>query len=152
MTTCTTTIMASVTPSKKPMIWSALSRSLISVRATDPVCLEPGKGSVRVERWQARDIALQVDLDEPATALVRQYYYPGWRARIDPDTPLAVEPSGPTGLLKLALPAGRYRLTLELAPQGPEIAGRILSGAGLLLLGLRGLIGRYGRRRGAPAP
>ena len=38
-------------------------------------------GDVRIQRWAPRNIRLQVDLREPRPITVRQFYFPGWRAR-----------------------------------------------------------------------
>jgi hypothetical protein len=129
-------------------VWVELGReeSLETNRTLDPVNFDHGKGQVQVVRWKARDIALDVDLSEPAEVIIRQHYFPGWQAYIDGVTPVDVEPGKPSGLLQLALPRGRYQLTLELEPQWPEMAGRILSGFGLLLVILRTLSGFVRRK------
>jgi hypothetical protein len=120
--------------------------SLALVGAMDRIRLDSGKGGVQVARWKARDIVLDIDLAEGSGCIIRQYYFPGWEARIDGITPVAVEPSGSTGLLRLELPPGEYRLSIELKPMWPETTGRILSGLGLLLLALR-VLSRFVRHR-----
>ncbi len=70
-----------------------------------------------------------------AALTVPQFYYPGWRAEVD-GAPLAVEPAGTTGLIRLALPAGSHRVRLSFSetPLRRLADGLSLAGAALLAL------------------
>jgi uncharacterized membrane protein YfhO len=98
------------------------------------VTFDPAKGNVAVKRWSPRRIELTVTLAEPDSILVRQFYYPNWRATIDGRKKQAVEPSKQWGLLKLSLPAGHYGLALTLEPLPQERIGAAATLLGVLLL------------------
>ena len=96
----------------------------------------PNAGSARILRWAPRDIRLQVDLQQAAPIAVRQFYFPGWRARNGvTGTELPVSPSQPAGLVTIDAPAGHYEIELQLTPLWQERAGEGLSALGLLVLG-----------------
>lgn len=99
------------------------------------VAYDRGDGRIDVAAWLPRHIALQVDLSEPTRVRVRQFYFPNWRATIEREgeAPVAVEvqPDTDSGLATLSLPAGRYDVTLRLAPLQQEIVGASISAAGL---------------------
>jgi hypothetical protein len=107
-----------------------------AIASNGKVRFDSAKGTVRVTRWAPREIELEAELTDRTDLIVRQFYFPGWRAKIlDDDATIGVEVSEPTGLLKIIAPPGRYRLTLDLAPLWQEIVGASLSAAGLLALG-----------------
>jgi hypothetical protein len=93
-------------------------------------------GEVRIERWAPRDIQLHVDLQRATPLTVRQFYFPGWRARnMASGTELAVSPRNPTGLVTIEAPPGRYDIDLRLTPLWQERMGDGLSVVSLLVLG-----------------
>ena len=111
------------------------------------VDLDADQGQVNVVRWEARTLALDVDLSTETRLTVRQFHYPGWRAWIaDGGVALTVTPSDPAGLLELVAPPGQYRLELALGRSQQETAGAVLSGAGLLVVLLLTAV-RFLRRR-----
>ena len=100
----------------------------------DRVIYPEDKGEVTVERWAPRDIELQVSLRETTTVVVRQFYFPNWRARGDDGNALVIAPSTANGLLSLTLPAGNYAVRLQLAPLLQERIGAVLSLIGVIAL------------------
>jgi len=125
-------------------------RAVAAVASMDQVEFDRSKGRVRVMRWAPRDIAIDVELSQPAELVVRQFYYPGWRAETTRNSLLEIEPTATTGLIKIAAPAGRYGLSLELARLPEEKAGALLSALGLALVFSRPLIRAWrSARRGA---
>jgi hypothetical protein len=92
--------------------------------------------AANVAVWAPREIQIDVDLARRADLVVRQFYFPGWRASADPsgDTAIDVAPAETSGFIQLSAPPGRYRIRLELAPLWPEILGTVITGVGLLLL------------------
>ena len=86
----------------------------------------------------------------PAEILLPQFAFPGWSlAGMPAGAALATDPA--TGLLRLALPAGRVDLSVLRAATGAERMGWMVSGGALLLwLAVLVLARRTGRPR-APA-
>jgi hypothetical protein len=102
-------------------------------------------GEIRILRWAPRNILLHVDLPHATTVTVRQFYFPGWRARsVASGSELAVSPRNPTGLVTIEAPAGRYDIELQLTPLWQERVGDGLSVLSLLVLGGFVLIQRRG--------
>lgn len=90
--------------------WAAATLDL------DPSTVEATEG--RVEQIIPRAIGpRQVDLTITTSAAMplrlAQFYYPGWRARLDGTTDLLTYPSTNLGLLTVDVPAGRHDLRLE---------------------------------------
>jgi hypothetical protein len=96
-------------------------------------CVVEGEGALAFERWQPREIALGVSSARGVVIDARQFYFPGWIARLD-GHPLAVRPSSPDGLLRFSVPAGEHRVELILSRNAPELAGRIVSAVSIVLL------------------
>src|SRR5690606_38447627 len=99
-----------------------------------PIAHDPAAGSGAVTRWAPRDIELSVDLQHPAAIRVRQFYFPNWRARTDGGELLATAPLAENGLLKIAAPAGSYRLQLRMVALPQELIGAGISLSGIILL------------------
>jgi hypothetical protein len=93
---------------------------------------EAKRGSISVAHWRPRDIELIVDLHLPTQISVRQFYFPNWRATIHSRSSLPVVPSTQNGLILLTLPAGHYRLRLDLEPLPQETIGVVVTLGGLL--------------------
>ena len=87
-----------------------------------------GTGTAIVNRWEPREIALQVDTSGGALLNVSQFYYPGWTARLTGEpSNLTVQPSKPDGLLSVAVPDGKHQISLQLIQTMSEIAGQLIS-------------------------
>lgn len=52
-----------------------------------------------------------IDVDEPQTLLIRQFYFPGWTARINGE-PVEIYPESEYGLIALDVPAGNLQIEL----------------------------------------
>lgn len=96
-------------------------------------CVVEGEGALAVERWQPREIALGVSSARGVVIDARQFYFPGWAARLD-GHPLTVRPSSPDGLIRFSVPAGERRVELILSRAAPELAGQIVSAVSIVLL------------------
>jgi hypothetical protein len=106
------------------------------------VAFDRGTGEVATTLWRARHIELQADLQQSTLVRVRQFYFPNWRAVIAPlsdtdngSTAVTLQPDTDTGLLTIAMPAGRHTATLRLMPLPQEIIGGLISVCGLLAWG-----------------
>ncbi|MCA1641840.1 MAG: hypothetical protein LC785_07815 [Acidobacteria bacterium] len=110
-------------------------------------CVVEGEGMLTVARWQPREIALNVASGRGVVLDARQFYFPGWVARLD-GHPLPLRPSSPDGLLRFPVPAGEHRVELTLTRTPPELAGRIVSSLSFVLLLACALLAR---RRGRDA-
>lgn len=95
-----------------------------------------GDAEVSVEEWRSRDIRLGVTAMEPAELLVHQYYIPLWRASLEDGRSLAVEVGGKHGLVKMTVPPGSHRISLQLARAPAELWGLLSSLIGLVGLAL----------------
>jgi hypothetical protein len=96
-------------------------------------CVAAGEGAFAFERWQPREIVLRVSSMNGATFDVRQFYFPGWDARLD-GNPLPLSPSVPDGLLRLTVPGGEHRVEITLRRGAAELAGQIISAISVVLL------------------
>jgi hypothetical protein len=98
------------------------------------VILDPA-GSAVIESWRPRHVVLHVETTANARLTLAHFFYPGWRGRIaQTQQTVEVRASQPEGFLQMDIPAGRYTLALELAPESAERWGGILSLAALALL------------------
>jgi uncharacterized membrane protein len=106
-----------------------------------------GTGSIAVDRWRSRRIALTIDASAATTLYVAQFAYPGWTARLDDGTPVATATSS-DGILSFAVPAGRHEIDVDLMPRRPELIGQWISLGALLLIAALA----WRRRPGANKP
>jgi len=124
-------------------------RAVDAVASLRRIEFDRANGAVRVTRWAPRAIALDLNLSTPTELIVRQFFYPGWRARTTDGTTLEIAPTAKTGLIAIAAPAGEYGLSLELARLPEEKFGAALSALGLAIVLASTLIrtAGFGRRR-----
>ena len=101
-----------------------------------------GDGAVTVPVWSPRHIEVQTDCTVCGPLMIRQFYYPEWRAQlVSQSRPLAVTAALPQGLLEVQVPPGRQQVLLEIPREVSERAGDWISGicalaiAGMLALG-----------------
>lgn len=105
------------------------------LKHTDMVQHDANNGNIRVARWEARNIAFDVDLKSETEVTVRQFYFPGWRATVSADdTELAVSATDELRLVTVIAPPGRYRIELKLGTLWQESLGYIVSSIGLIWL------------------
>lgn len=91
-------------------------------------------GSISTTRWTARKIELQVNLQRDASVIVRQFYFPNWRAKSADGAALEIMPAPINGLLQLNLPSGHYPVTLQMVPLQQELVGTAVTLGGVVLL------------------
>ncbi len=95
-----------------------------------------GQGTATVLVWKPRHIEVQTDCAACGPVVVKQLYYPKWKARLLPSgEPLPVGPALPQGLLAVQAPPGREQILLELPRGLDEQIGNWLSTLGLLSCG-----------------
>ncbi len=99
----------------------------------DMVKVIEGRADVNVEKWAPRNIVLRVNAATGATLRLRQFYFPGWRVRVEGGGDLEARPSTPAGLLDVITPAGAHQVTIELTPGRTERWGKYLSAISLLI-------------------
>jgi hypothetical protein len=117
-----------------------------------PVRLVDGSGKLDVVRWDPRRIRLQAELEAPAEGVVRQFYFPGWRAQSsDPKREIAIDRVALTGVMRLRLPKGRYEIDLTLEHLREEKLGALFTLAGALGLTIVSFWQRARRRAAPPA-
>jgi len=105
------------------------------IRATkqiDRVNVVEGFADVTVERWAPRQINLRVGSAAGATLRVKQFYFPGWRARVNNGEP-ELRPAPKTGLLDIVVPPVESQtVNIELTPVWAERWGYYTSAASLM--------------------
>jgi hypothetical protein len=92
-----------------------------------------GGGSVRVERYGAHQVVLDVETEDRGFLVTSEAYYPGWKASIDgQEAPLRLTNVAFRGL---AVPAGRHRVRMWFDPAILKWSAAV-SAIGLVLLAL----------------
>lgn len=95
-----------------------------------------GDGTATVLVWKPRHIEIQTDCAACGPLVLKQLYYPKWKARLVPSgDPLPVVPALPQGLLAVQAPPGEQRVLLEIPRGTDEQVGTWLSALGLLACG-----------------
>lgn len=111
-----------------------------------PGLREPPAGaleSATIVADEPERVEVVADLASPGLLVLRDTWYPGWRARVD---------GAPADILRVdhafrgvVLPAGQYRVVFEYAPSSVRV-GPWLSGAGLVIALLPTVLGPGPRR------
>lgn len=105
------------------------------IAGQEQLTYEVDAGAIDIVQWLPRDIVLQVNLQRPTTLRVRQFYFPNWRVTLESGETLKLRPSVESnGLLTMDLPAGDYRLDLQLTSLPQESIGAGVSIVGIILL------------------
>ncbi|MBW4651042.1 MAG: hypothetical protein KME06_20490 [Kastovskya adunca ATA6-11-RM4] len=98
-------------------------------RNLPPAQISTGEGSVAVKQWSPRSIIVQTSTNTDAVLTLRQFYYPGWTAKLKGQSvTLPTNPSEITGLLNITVPKGEQEVNVKLAAGGVERAGQVISG------------------------
>ena len=92
-----------------------------------------GQGSLAVKKWQPRNIVLQTNAPTNIEITLKQFYYPGWTARVD-YRKLSVKPSQPEGLVRMEIPSGQHQVKITLEAGLKERLGQAISAASALIL------------------
>jgi len=69
---------------------------------------------------------------QPFTAIIRRFYFPGWRAKID-GQPVEIAPGEPHGFVTVAVPAGAHTLELRFGSTWSRTLGTAISLVSLLV-------------------
>jgi hypothetical protein len=114
------------------------SSRLMDVSITAPprgaVHFTQGPAQIHITRWQPPHIELAVTTGVETRINLRQYFYPGWVARLDGSpTRLQARPSRPDGLLQIQVPPGTHRVLIAREDLPEERAGQVISGISLAL-------------------
>jgi len=122
--------------------WDPLAEVLLAA----PVEEGPGGADaapqVDVIRYAPEEIVVRADLSAPGWLVLGEWYYPGWRARVDgePGSVLRAD----YGLRAMPLEAGQHEVVLRFRPTSVTVGG-LISGVTLLLV----LLAMLWRRRRA---
>lgn len=76
------------------------------------------------------DAVYEIHAGETATLTYRQFYFPGWQAKLDGE-PLEVYAGEPHGLVTVTVPPGNHRLQLTFGSTAPRQAGWLLTLVGI---------------------
>lgn len=92
-----------------------------------------GQGSLAITKWQPRNIILETNAQTNIEITLKQFYYPGWTARVD-YRKISAQPSQPEGLVKLEIPSGKHQVKITLEAGLKERLGQAISTASFLIL------------------
>jgi 6-pyruvoyl-tetrahydropterin synthase related domain len=98
-----------------------------------------GEGTANVLVWKPRHIEFEANSATGGWVMVRQFYYPSWRASlVGPDKAsqtldIDIKAAMPEGLLELQVPPGRQQIELEIPVGRAERAGYWISVMSALL-------------------
>ncbi len=74
-----------------------------------------GQGTANLLLWKPRHIEFQTNSSTGGRIMIRQFYYPSWRAAlVSPYQTLDLQAAMPEGLLELQIPPGRQQIQLEI--------------------------------------
>jgi hypothetical protein len=90
-------------------------------------------------------LRLDSNADAPSSLVLHTFYFPGWTATAD-GQPLAVDPIGPPGLARVAVPAGHHLIEVEFG-ETPIRRAAVLVSLGALALVLLLLVRELGPGR-----
>ena len=100
-----------------------------------------GAGEILDQSATALSARARVLASTAVTMRFYTYYFAGWRATVD-GVPVEIRPEGPNGLIALDVPSGEHEVVLRFGATPPRVAGAIMSGVGLLGVGLLLALGR----------
>lgn len=87
-----------------------------------------GQGNLSIQQWKPRNIVLQTNATTDVVLTFHQFYYPGWKAKLDGKLQLLpVQPSEKEGLLRIEVPSGQHEVRVTLDAGVEERAGQIIS-------------------------
>jgi hypothetical protein len=107
--------------------------------SSPPVRIIAGVGQLHVRNWGPRGIVVETDSRDDLLLQVKQFYYPGWVARLGDGSQARVSTSPENGLVAVAVPGGFQvvRLTLEAETIGRM--GFLISGVAAAILATAGM-------------
>lgn len=114
------------------------------------VTVERGTGVAAVISVLPRSVQLEARCETNCILQVGQFYYPAWGVRTIPTAQVGMYPGSTGGLMNLSLPAGEYRLVLEVPHGLSERLGAWVSLACLLFLVVLAIQGTPFQRQLAP--
>lgn len=97
--------------------------------------LVEGRGAARTLAHGAERVEVEVDLETPGRLYVAEGFFPGWQATSSTGAALAVEPAH-GAFLSVALPPGRYQVTLAYRTPGLALGAGVSALALVVLVGL----------------
>jgi uncharacterized membrane protein (UPF0136 family) len=99
-----------------------------------PVAVEAGDRQVTIDSWQPERRTFQVSSGATTSARVRTFYYPHWIATAEGPS-LALD-RDPDGAIRIALPPGSSKITLEFKEPARVRYAAAVTLAGWILIGL----------------
>lgn len=88
---------------------------------------------------------------EPTPVLIQQFYFPGWQARDEHGTDIAVFRDDVSRLASYVAPAGEHTVVVRRVATAPERWGMLISSTALVLLALQLVFLRWRRRASPPS-
>lgn len=89
--------------------------------------IDAGQADFLIEKWQPRNIVLQVNAITATRLTVGQFYYPGWTARLKERSQILPVHFSKLGLLQISVPAGKHQVSVTLDAGVEERVGQIIS-------------------------
>jgi hypothetical protein len=111
--------------------------SALAASAGPAVKFLTGDGAATVLIWKPRHIEVLTDCTTCGPLMIRQLYYPKWKAQLVPNgQSLPVEPALPQGLTAVHAPPGRQHILVEMPRGLDEQIGNSLSASGIFVCGV----------------
>ncbi len=102
-------------------------------KSLDKAQIAVGQGSVSVQRWNPRNIILQTNATTDIGVKIKQFYYPGWTARLDGQSSvLPTQPSKLEGLLEVGIPRGKHEVMVTMDAGLEERIGQAIGAVSAL--------------------
>lgn len=105
------------------------------VKQDAPLVAVEGGGTAKIDmqRWETESKLFLVDTAQPATLVLRLFYYPAWRVEVNGRI-VDASAQDDTGQMMIAVPAGKSRVQVKFTRTWDRTVGALISGATLGLL------------------
>ena len=110
--------------------------ALVKLSQNQPnAAVTTGQGSLTIQQWEPRKIVLKTSGTTDLLLTLKQFYYPGWTAKIQGNSyPLTVNPSKPEGLIRVGMiPSGNHEVIVTLNTRLEERIGQITSSVSAII-------------------
>ena len=108
--------------------FSRLSREFPTKVRTDV-----GNASYLIRQWQSREIILYVSAATDTNFTIRQFYYPGWSARLSGSLQKLPLHFSESGLIQISVPAGKHEIFITLDAVVEERIGQTITAVSAVL-------------------
>lgn len=116
-----------------------------SVRVDNKILIH-GKGTAEVTAWKTAEKAFRIKAEQPVTARIRGFDFPGWTAYLD-EKRSEIKAEAGTRAIRIDVPAGNHRLNLIFKDTPVRRCGKMISICSLILLSTYTFAQKYAQRK-----